>query len=64
MRIYLGVEDVLGGSGVVALGFPGVFDLLVPGLAALSFPAHRIPGDVDSVFPGLVSLGSSIYIHN
>ena len=39
-------------SSVVALGFPG--------LVSLSVPVNGIPGSVSSMFPGLVSLGSTI----
>ena len=73
MFMFIGVEDVSGVTGVFYLGIYGVVSLGVPSVVELGVPdlfplwvtcevSHGIIGDATSVLPGLVFLGSEVYV--
>ena len=62
--MFIGVEDGYGVPGIVEIVISSVFTLGVPGLVTLSVPIHGIPGAVDYILPGIVSLGYSISVSN
>ena len=64
MFMSLGVEDGYGFPSISEIDIYSVVSLGVPDLVALSVPAHGIPSAVYSVFPGLVSHGSTISVSN